>query len=170
MPRSPARTRRRLELRVLAGEAWALQQNGEIQPAIQLLQRARELAEGPEFSDVERADVLFRLAVCRYKLSSIATAVGLFDEALALAERSGLPCDLLRAEILGWRSRCHRRQRDYVAAHEDVERALELAQDVGDRRAMANTYFLASLDRAAAGPLDPVAELRAAGASSCTRS
>jgi len=134
-----------LELRVLAGEAWALQQNGEIQPAILLLQRARELAEGPEFSDVERADVVFRLAVCRYKLSSISTAVGLFDEALALAERSGLPCDLLRAEILGWRSRCRRRQRDYVAAHEDVERALELAQDVGDRRAIANTYFQASL-------------------------
>ncbi len=134
-----------LELRILAGEAWAMQQNGEIQPAIQLLQRARELAEGPEFSDVERADVVFRLAVCRYKLSSISTAVGLFDEALALAERSGLPCDLLRAEILGWRSRCRRRQRDYVAAHEDVERALELAQDVGDRRAIANTYFQASL-------------------------
>ena len=74
----------------------------------------------------------------------------------------GLPCDLLRAEILNWRSRCHRRQRDYVAAHEDVERALDLAQDVGDRRAMANTYFMASADRAAAGPLDPVAELRAA--------
>jgi tetratricopeptide (TPR) repeat protein len=133
-----------LELRVLAGEAWALQQNGEIQPAIELLQRARDLAEGPEFSDVERADLLFRLGVCRYKLSSIGTAVALFDEALALAERSGLPCDLLRAETLNWRSRCHRRQRDYVAAQEDVQRALDLALDVGDRRSMANTYFMAS--------------------------
>jgi tetratricopeptide (TPR) repeat protein len=133
------------ELRILAGQAWALQQGGEIQPAIALLQRARELAEGAEFSDVERADVLFRLAVCRYKLSSIATAVALFDEALVLAERSGLPCDLLRADILGWRSRCRRRQRDYVAAHEDVERALELAQDVGDRRAVANAYFQSSM-------------------------
>jgi tetratricopeptide (TPR) repeat protein len=56
-----------------------------------------------------------------------------------------LPCDLLRADVLRWRSRCHRRQRDYVAAHEDVERALELAQDLGDRRAIANTYFQASL-------------------------
>jgi transcriptional regulator with XRE-family HTH domain len=121
------------DLRILAGQAWALQQNGEIQPAIALLQRARELAEAPDFSDVERADVLFRLAVCRYKLSSVSTAIGLFDEALALAERSGLPCDLLRADILGWRSRCRRRQRDYVAAHEDVEHALELAEDVGGR-------------------------------------
>ena len=95
--------------------------------AIELLHVARELAEGPQFSDVDRADVLFRLGVCRYKLSSIATAVALFDEALALAERSGLPCDLLRADILGWRSRCRRRQRDFEAAREDVERALELA-------------------------------------------
>ena len=133
------------ELRVQMGEAWALQQQGEIAPAIALLQRARELAESPQFSDVERADVLFRLGVCRYKLSSTGTALALFDEALGLAERSGLPCDLLRAEILNWRSRCHRRQRDYVAAHEDVERALELAQDLGDRRTMANTNFMASL-------------------------
>ena len=133
-----------LELRMLAGEAWAVQQTGEIQPAIALLQQARDLAERPDFSDVERADLLFRLAVCRYKLSSMGTAVALFDEALALAERSGLPCDLLKAEILNWRSRCHRRQRDYVAAHEDVQRALDLAHDVGDRRALANTYFMAS--------------------------
>jgi tetratricopeptide (TPR) repeat protein len=133
------------ELRMLAGEAWALQEQGEVGVAIALLQRARELTEGPHFSDLERADVLFRLAVCRYKLSSISTAVALFDEALALAERSELPCDVLRAEILGWRSRCRRRQRDYVAAHEDVEHALELAQDMGDRRAIANTHFQASL-------------------------
>ncbi len=134
-----------LELRTLSGEAWALQQSGEINPALALLRQARELAESPQFSDVDRADVLFRIGVCRYKLSSVGTAVSLFDEALALAERSGLPCDLLRADILGWRSRCHRLQRDYVAAHEDVERALELAQDLGDRRAIANTYFQASL-------------------------
>jgi tetratricopeptide (TPR) repeat protein len=134
-----------LELRALAGEAWALQQDGDVTTAIELLQRAREAGEGPEFSDVDRADILFRLGVCRYKLSSVGTAVSLFGEALSLAERSGLPCDLLRADILGWRSRCHRRQRDYVAAREDVERALELAQDLGDRRAIANTYFQASL-------------------------
>jgi len=109
------------------------------------MQQAREVSEGPGFSDVERADVVFRLGVCRYKLSSIGTATALFDEALGLAERSGMPCDLLRAEILGWRSRCHRRNRDYVAAREDVERALELAQDLGDRRAIANTYFQAML-------------------------
>jgi tetratricopeptide (TPR) repeat protein len=134
-----------LELRSLVGEAWALQQSGDVDGAVDLLQHAREIAERPEFSEVDRADVLFRLGACRWSLSSISTAVALFDEALELAERSGLPCDLLRADILGWRSRCHRRQRDYVAAREDVERALELAQGLGDRRAIANTYFQASL-------------------------
>ena len=83
--------------------------------------------------------------VCRYHLSSIASAVALFSEALKLAEGSGLPCDLLRSEILGWRSRCYRRQRDLEAAREDVERALELAQSLDDHRTMANVYFQASL-------------------------
>src|SRR3990170_2162658 len=134
-----------LELRALSGEAWALQALGDVRAAIDLLQRARGLAERAEFSDLDRADVLFRLAVCRYKLSSTSTAIALFDEALELAERSGLPCDLLRSDILQRRSRCHRRLRDYVAAHDDIERALELAQDLGDRAAIANAYFQASL-------------------------
>ena len=134
-----------LEVRSVAGEAWALQQNGDVGTAIELLKRARELSEGAEFSDVDRADVLFRFAVCRYKLSSISTAIALFDEALSLAERSGFPCGVLRSDILQWRSRCHRRLRDYVAARDDVERALELAQDIGDRGTIANAYFQASL-------------------------
>ena len=134
-----------LELRALAGEAWSRQETGDLHAAVSVAQRARALTEAEAFSDVERADAVFRLGVCRYKLSSIGTAIALFDEALSLAEGSGMPCDLFRAEILGWRSRCHRRNRDYVAAREDVERALELAQDVGDRRAIANTYFQALL-------------------------
>ncbi len=79
-----------LELRILSGEAWALQQSGDINAALELLRQAREIAESAHFSDVDRADVLFRLGVCRYKLSSIGTAVALFDEALVLAEHSGL--------------------------------------------------------------------------------
>jgi tetratricopeptide (TPR) repeat protein len=134
-----------LEARLLVGEAWALQEQGSVREAVVLLQKARGLVEQPAFSDVDRADVLFRLGVCRYKLSSISTAVALFDEAFELAERSGLPCGVLRSDILQWRSRCRRRLRDYVAAHDDVERALELAQDMGDRAAIARAYFQASL-------------------------
>jgi len=134
-----------IRVRLLAGEAWALQERGDVREAIELLRQARELTERPEFSDLDRADVLFRLAVCRYKLSSISTAVGLFDQALELAERSELPGDFLRSDILQWRSRCRRRLRDYVAARDDVERALELAQELGDREAIARAYFQASL-------------------------
>ncbi len=134
-----------LEVRALCGEAWALSHDGDARASVDLLQVARELAEGPQFSDADRADVLFKLGVCRSKLSSIAIAVALFDEALALADGSGLPCELLRADILGWRSRCRCRQRDFEGAREDVEAALEIAQAVGDRRIVANTYFQASL-------------------------
>jgi tetratricopeptide (TPR) repeat protein len=136
---------RELEVRLLAGEAKARARVGEVREAIGLLNRARSLAEGPEFSNVERADVLFRLGVCRYKLSSIQTALGLFNEALALADGSRFPCDQLRSSILQWRSRCYRRQRDLEAAREDVERALELAQSANDPRTIADIYFQASL-------------------------
>jgi tetratricopeptide (TPR) repeat protein len=134
-----------LEVRALSGQAWACTQEGRTREATDLLTRARVLCEGPEFSDLDRADVLFRLGVCRYKLNSISTALGLLSEALVLAERTDLPNDQLRSEIFGWRSRCYRRQRDLEAAREDVERALELAGAIGDRRSLANTYFQASL-------------------------
>ena len=133
-----------LELRALAGEGWALQELGAAHDAIVVLQAARELAEHPQFSDIDRADVLFRLGCCRYRISSIPSAIGLLDEALELAERSGLPCDVLRARIHAWRSRCRRRQADYEAAREDAERALELALGVDDPRVAAGAYFQAS--------------------------
>jgi tetratricopeptide (TPR) repeat protein len=134
-----------LEVRALAGEAWALMRTGEVKEAMELLNRARALTEDAMFSDVDRADVLYRLGSCRLELSSIQTAVGLFNEALGLAERSELPCDRLRAEILRKRARCYRRQRDYEAAREDLERALELSEGLDDPRAVAHVYFQASL-------------------------
>ena len=134
-----------LDVRARSGEAWARMEEGDARTGIELLNAARAIAESDGFSDVDRADLVFRLGVCRYKLSSIGTAIALFDEALTLAERSELPCDVFRADVLQWRSRCHRRQRDYEAAREDVERALELAQAVGDRSMTANGYFQASL-------------------------
>ena len=136
---------RDLEFRSLLGESWALIQVGRSSEALELLARARELADWPMFSDVDRAGVLFRLGVARYKLSSIETSVGLLSAALELADRSGLASDSLRADILGWRSRCYRRRRDWQAAREDVELALELAQAAGDKQATANAYFQASL-------------------------
>src|SRR4051812_19157536 len=57
-----------LEVRALGGEAWARMEEGQLREASELLDRGRQLAENPGFSDLDRADVLFRLGVCRYKL------------------------------------------------------------------------------------------------------
>jgi tetratricopeptide (TPR) repeat protein len=134
-----------LVLRALFAESWARMYLGELEPAIALLDHGRAIAEQSWFSDVERADALFRLGCCRYKLSEITTAVSLYTVALELCDRSGRPCDRLRAQILRWRSACYRRQREWDAARADVERALELAEGIGDRRTAADAYVQASL-------------------------
>ncbi len=134
-----------LEARALSGEATVRMRQGEVREAIALLERARGLSEGSAFSDVERADVLFRLGVARFKLNSVQTAIALFDEALKVAERSEIPSDQLRSNVLAWRSRCYSRRRDLEAAREDVERALELAESLNDTRTAADVYFQASI-------------------------
>ena len=134
-----------LQVRALVGCGLAKIRLGEHRSALGLLNEARALSESDSCSDVERADVLLWLGVCRYQLSSVQTALGILNEALALAERSGLPCDALKANVFSWRSRCWRRLRDYEAAREDVEHALELARGVDDLRAIGNAYFQASL-------------------------
>jgi tetratricopeptide (TPR) repeat protein len=134
-----------LRVRSLNGEAMARAENGDVKSGLALLAESRALVEGEGFSDIDRAEVLYRLGVCRYLLASISTAVGLFNEALALVERSELPSDRLRLNIFAWRSRCYRRQRDYEASREDVERALELADSLQDARALGAAYFQASL-------------------------
>src|SRR5919202_3271654 len=134
-----------LELRALLAQAWGRMYLGELRPALDLLARAREIAEAPTFTDVDRAEVLFRIGACRHRLNSISTAVALFTEAYDLATRSGLPADRLRSRILERRARCFQRQRDFEAAREDVERALELAEGLNARRTIADAYFQASL-------------------------
>jgi len=134
-----------LQVRHLSGEAWARMHNGEVRAGIELLGRARALVERSEFSDTERAEIVFRLGVGRYLISSIATAVALFGESLALLDRSAFPSDMLRWNILTWRSRCYRRQRDYEAAREDVEGALELAESLEDPHTLGEAYLQASL-------------------------
>ncbi len=145
VPAARATANPELHVRALVGAGVAKMRLSDHRAAFELLGEARALTESGAFSDVERADVLFRLGACRYQLNSTQSASGLFDEALALAERSGLPCDALKADILSWRSRCWRRQRDYEAARDDVERALELAQGVDDLRTTGVAYFQASL-------------------------
>src|SRR4051794_9436444 len=54
-----------LALRVLHCESWARLYRGEVSAADALAERARSLSEGVHFSDVDRAESLFRLACCR---------------------------------------------------------------------------------------------------------
>src|SRR5687767_11574406 len=77
-----------LQFRALLAESWGRMNVGEVREALARLEVARQLADGPGFSDVDRAEVLYRLGVCRYKISSIASAVALLGEALDLVQRS----------------------------------------------------------------------------------
>ena len=54
-----------------------------------------------------------------------------FARALALLDAAEEPNDRLRSDIHQWRSRCYRRQRDWEAAREDIDRALELVEALG---------------------------------------
>jgi tetratricopeptide (TPR) repeat protein len=134
-----------LAVRALVGAARTQMRLGALRQGLELLNESRGLVEAGSFSDLERAEVLCVLGICRYQLSSVQTALALLNESLSLAERSGMPSDRLRSDILSWRSRCWRRQRDYEAAREDIERALQLAEDANDPRTIGGAYFQASL-------------------------
>jgi tetratricopeptide (TPR) repeat protein len=134
-----------LTVRALLGAGKTRMRLGQLRVGLDLLNEARAIVEGGQFSDLERAEVFYSLGVCRYQLNSVQTALGLLNEALALAERSGMPSDSLRSNVLSWRSRCWRRMRDYEAAREDIERALQLAEDANDPRMIGAAYFQASL-------------------------
>jgi tetratricopeptide (TPR) repeat protein len=134
-----------LALRALLAQSWARMCLGELGAAGSLLERARALTEREAFSDVDRAEVLYRLGCCRLNLSQVSNATALLTLALELCDRSSLPCDRLRARILDWRSRCYQRQRDWPAARADVERGLELADGISDEHVCAGLYLQASL-------------------------
>jgi len=136
---------RDLELRALLAESWAQMYLGEIEKTAGLLERARDLAESEGFTDVDRAEVLYRLGCCRVKENANTEAVQLLTVALELCDRSGLACDRLRSNVFEWRSRCYRNQRDFDAAWADAERALELAKGLADGETLAHAYFQASL-------------------------
>jgi tetratricopeptide (TPR) repeat protein len=123
-----------LALRVLHAESWARMYLGDIDRADAIAERARALSEGAGFSDLERAESLFRLGCCRFKLTRVTNAVSLFTLALRLGERSGVEGDRLRAEAFERRSRCYQLQREWQAAESDAHSAVELAQQIGDAR------------------------------------
>ena len=135
---------RELEFRALLAEAWARMQLAELSctrppgPCARAFRAARVLRRGASRRLLPHGHLPVQAHV-------VNTAQNLLSEALELADRSGIPCDRLRSHILEWRSRCSRRQRDFEAAREDIERALELAERLDDPLSVAHIAFPASL-------------------------
>jgi len=134
-----------LALRAHFCHAWAQMHLGNLASAVTSLERARVLAEGPSFKDVDRAEAMFRLGCCRLKLGKVSNAISLLSSALDLAERGGVAGDQLRAKAFDWRSRCYQLQREWEAAQSDAERSLELAEAVCDDRLVARAQMQCSL-------------------------
>jgi tetratricopeptide (TPR) repeat protein len=133
-----------LALRALLADSWARMYRGELDEALARLKTAKQITHRPGFNDLDRAGVLCRIGAVRVKRGSISRAVNDLTLALELCNRSGRPCDRLRAEIYDWRSRCYQRQRDFNAARADIEAALELCDSIGDRAAAADINFRAA--------------------------
>jgi tetratricopeptide (TPR) repeat protein len=141
----PAVSSPELALRVLFAESWAQMYLGNLDRAVNVMERARALAEGPSFTEIDRAEAMFRFGCCRLKLGKTSNAISLFTSSLSLAEQGGLAGDRLRARTFDWRARAYQLQRDWDAAQVDAERSLELAQSVGDDRLAALALMQCSL-------------------------
>jgi tetratricopeptide (TPR) repeat protein len=133
-----------VRLRALFLESWSRMRLGQLGEALAALDAARTLTDGPEFTDVKRAETLFRLGCCRTELAQLARAIALFTLALELCARGGAAAEPLVGRILEWRYRCYQRQGDWAAARDDVERVLELAERSDDRGTVARTLIEAS--------------------------
>ena len=123
---------------------WALQNLGRMDEALSSLGRPGRLRRRRDRRR-RRAAAVYRIGVVRYKMGSLATAASLLDEALRACETTRDPSDALRARIFNARAKIRRRQKDFTAAAEDVEQALELAHALNDDRVLAETYLDASL-------------------------
>jgi tetratricopeptide (TPR) repeat protein len=134
-----------LALRVLHCETWARLYIGQLEAADAVAERARALSEGAAYSDLDRAESLFRLGCCRLKLTRVSNAVSLFTLALRLGERGGIEGDRVRAQAHEWRARCYQLQREWDAAESDAQSAIELAQQIGDGRLEALATMQCSL-------------------------
>ncbi len=129
----------------IRGETWALIRLGRVTEAAELLGEARVTAEAGTGTTDEQAEIAYLTAVCCYTLSTMAAAHVEFARALTLLDEAEVPSDRLRSDIYQWRSRCYRRQRDWEAAREDIDRSLELVEALDDSRRSAEVNLQASL-------------------------
>ena len=133
-----------LRFRALLARSWALMSTGDAEAADQLLEQAGWMAASPDFTDIDRAEVLYRLGCCRLRQSRVGNATALLTVALEDAQRSDRPAVELQASILQWRARCWLRQNLSDMAQQDVDLALELIAG-GSPRIAADVSFQASI-------------------------
>ena len=143
----------------MRGETWALIRLGRVTEAAELLGEARVTAEGGADTADEQAEIAYLTAVCCYTLSTMAAAHVEFARALALLDEAEEPNDRLRSDVHQWRSRCYRRQRDWEAAREDIDRALELVEALDDTPSERRGESAGIARRRAAGALGARAAL-----------
>jgi tetratricopeptide (TPR) repeat protein len=134
-----------LSARRLLGEGWALMEQGEVREGLEVLTKAREIIDADQLDDALQGEALFKLGVARVKLGSSHVAISLLTEAHKLLERSPLVSDSMRAQVLAFRAAAYQRVGDIEAAREDAERAVELAEQLGDPRVIGASYMQASL-------------------------
>ncbi|MDX6407994.1 MAG: hypothetical protein QOE13_1065 [Gaiellaceae bacterium] len=143
----------RAELRAQLDESWARMSIGDLDSAVLRLERARALAEAPVCDDTDRAEVLYQFGCCRLKSGAVSNAVQLLTVALRLSEDSPTPSDRLRIDILCWRTRCYRRQRDWDSARADADAAIQLGEELNEPARLADAYSQASQIAARTGQL-----------------
>lgn len=117
---------------------------GELNQALVAAEKAAVLTRQAGCPPAQRARALCQLGAAQYKLAQLGEAVANFSGALALVEDDAQSPHLV-AEILEWRSRYFRRQRDFAAAALDCERALHAAKAAGDPHQLAHVFFQSSL-------------------------
>jgi len=120
--------------------AAAHRESGDFDVALTVLRAAVARAE-----EHDRAAALFELGATQVATGAIADACASLTLALDVCNRSASPSDELRVRILEHRARCHRHNRDWVAARTDVDRALELAESLADDALVAQASFQASI-------------------------
>jgi len=134
----------RLTARHALARGWAVHHVGRLDEALELLLCGRAAAE--RCGDAELvALALYRTGMVRHKMGSLVTAAALMEEALRACDACATPSDALRARVFNGRSIVRQRQKDFTAAAEDVQQALDLATALNDDRVLAETLLGASL-------------------------
>ncbi len=133
-----------LALRQRLALSWSEMTLGNLEHAAGLLEQADGIVRSPRFDVSDRADVLFRRGCVDFQRGNVAEAINELTGAIELnAQSSARP--LVTANAHEWRSRCYQFRRDWDAAGNDAERALEIALRIADEPAQARALFQASL-------------------------